>query len=190
MGVLVTGLVLFLATHSISMVNSAWRDRMAARLGEEPWKAAYSVVAIAGLALIVWGYGLARQDPIILYVPPIWLRHVAMLLLVFVFPLIFAAYLPGRIQAVTKHPMLAATKIWAFAHLLANGTLADVVLFGSFLVWAVADRISLKHREQRPVSGAPPSKWNDAIAVALGLALHVAFVRWLHVWLFGVSPIG
>jgi uncharacterized membrane protein len=125
----------------------------------------------------------------VLYVPPVWLRHVALLLLIFVFPLLFAAYLPGRIKTATKHPLLAATKIWAFAHLLANGTLADVILFGSFLVWAVADRISMTHREQRPIPQAPPSKANDAIAIVLGLGVYVAFVLWLHSWLFGVSPI-
>jgi len=189
-GILIAGLVLFFVPHSISIVNSPWRDRAAARIGERPWQGIYSLVAIAGFVLIVWGYGLARQDPVILYVPPVWLRHVALLLMIFVFPLFLAAYLPGRIKAVTKHPMLAATKIWAFAHLLANGTLADVVLFGSFLAWAVADRISMKHREQRPVPGAPPSKYNDLIAVVGGLALYVAFVLWLHAWLFGVSPAG
>jgi uncharacterized membrane protein len=188
--VLIAGLILFFATHSVSIVNSSWRDRVAARIGEGPWKGIYSLVAIAGFVLIVWGYGLARQDPTILYIPPVWLRHVALLLLVFVFPLLLAAYLPGRIKTVTKHPMLVATKLWAFAHLLANGTLADVLLFGSFLAWAVADRISMKHREQRPIPGAPPSKWNDAVAVVVGLALYVAFVLRLHVWLFGVSPVG
>jgi uncharacterized membrane protein len=190
MGILIAGLILFLGTHSISIVNASWRDQMAARLGEWPWKGIYSLMALAGLVLIVWGYGLARQDPVILYLPPLWLRHVALLLLVFVFPLLLATYLPGRIQALTQHPMLAATKLWAFAHLLANGTLADVVLFGSFLAWAVVDRISMKHREQRPIPGAPPSKWNDAIAVVMGLVLYVAFVLWLHAWLIGVSPLG
>lgn len=189
-GVLIAGLILFFGTHSVSIVNSSWRDRVAARIGEGPWKGLYSLVAIAGLVLIVWGFGLARQDPTILYVPPVWLRHVALLLLVFVFPLLLAAYLPGRIKAITKHPMLVATKLWAFAHLLANGTLADLLLFGSFLAWAVVDRISMRHREQRPLPGAPPSPWNDAIAVVVGLVLYVAFVLRLHVWLFGVSPLG
>jgi uncharacterized membrane protein len=187
--VLIAGLILFLAAHSVSIVNEPWRDRMVTRMGERAWQALYSLVAIGGFVLIVWGYGLARQDPVILYVPPLWLRHITLLLMIFVFPLLLATYLPGRIQSATKHPMLAATKIWAFAHLLANGSVADVVLFGSFLIWAVADRISMKHRKQRPIPGAPPSKLNDAIAVVAGLALYVAFVLWLHVWLFGVSPV-
>jgi uncharacterized membrane protein len=112
-----------------------------------------------------------------------------MLLLVFIFPLLLATYLPGRIQKATKHPMLVATKIWALAHLLANGGLADVVLFGGFLAWAVVDRISLKRRTPLPVPGAPPSRINDILAIVLGLGLYVAFVLWLHKMLIGVSPI-
>lgn len=190
MTVLLAGLVIFFAVHSVSIVNASWRDRVAARIGEWSWKGIYSLVALAGLILIVWGYGLARQEPVLLYVPPLWLRHISLLLMLLVFPLLLATYLPGRIKAATKHPMLLATKIWAFAHLLANGMLADVLLFGSFLIWAVADRISMKYREQRPIPAAPPSKANDAIAIVLGLGLYVAFVLWLHARLFGVSPVG
>lgn len=187
---LVIGLVVFLGVHSISIVNAAWRDRMAASMGEWPWKAVYALISLAGLALIVWGYGLARQDPVFLYLPPVWLRHVALLLMIFAFPLLLAAYLPGRIQTLTRHPMLVATKLWALAHLLANGTLADVLLFGSFLAWAVADRISLKRRTPLWAPSLPTSKFNDAIAVGGGLALYAVFLLGLHLWLFGVSPIG
>ena len=190
MSVLVAGLLLFLGVHSVSIVSAPWRDRMAARLGEAGWQGLYGLVALAGLALVVWGYGLARAAPVILYTPPVGLRHVALLLMVFVFPLLLAAYLPGRIQTLTRHPMLLATKLWATAHLLANGSLADVLLFGSFLAWAVADRISLKHRAPRPVPGAPPGKANDLLAVVGGLGLYVAFLFWLHPLLFGVSPLG
>ena len=190
MGVLLLGFVIFFAVHSVSIVNEPWRDRMVAKMGEWPWKGVYSLVAIAGFVLIVWGYGLARSDPVFLYAPPMWLRHLALLLLVPVFPLLLATYLPGRIQAATKHPMLAATKLWAVAHLLANGMLADVLLFGGFLAWAVVDRISMKRRKQRSIPGAPPSKVNDIIAVIFGLALYVAFALWLHTWLIGISPIG
>jgi uncharacterized membrane protein len=189
MTVLLTGLILFFSVHSVSIIHPSCRDRVAARIGEWSWKGIYSVVAIVGLVFIVWGYGLARQEPVIVYVPPPWLRHVTLLLMIFVFPLLLAAYLPGRIKAATQHPMLAATKIWAFAHLLANGMLADILLFGSFLIWAVADRISMKHREQRWIPQAPPSRANDALAIGLGLGLYVAFVFWLHLWLFGVSPL-
>ena len=189
MVVLVLGLVLFFAVHSVSIANEAWRDRMVAKHGERVWQGVYAVLAVVGFVLIVWGYGLARQEPLVVYSPPAWLRHVAMLLLVPVFPLLLAAYLPGRIQAATKHPMLAATKLWAFAHLLANGMLADVLLFGAFLAWSVVDRISMKRRVPRAVPGAPPSKANDVIAVVGGLALYVAFVFWLHTWLIGVAPV-
>jgi uncharacterized membrane protein len=189
MTILIIGLVLFLGVHSLSIVNPSWRDKVATRIGATPWQGLYSIVAIAGFVLIVHGYAQARLDQTILYLPPAWLRHVAMLLLLFIFPLLLATYLPGRIQKTTKHPMLAATKIWAFAHLLANGGLADVILFGGFLVWAVVDRISLKRRTPLPVPGAPPSRLNDVLAIVLGLGLYIAFVLWLHVMLIGVSPI-
>lgn len=190
MVILIIGLMLFFAIHSVAIVNPAWRDRMVEQMGAWPWKGLYALVSLAGFVLIVWGYASAKQAPAILYLPPLWLRHGSLVLLVFVFPLLLAAYLPGRIKAITKHPMLAGTKIWAFAHLLANGALADVILFGSFLVWAVADRISMKRRAQSPILTAPPSKFNDAIAIGVGLMLYVAFVLWWHDWLFGVSPFG
>ena len=186
MSLLIIGLLLFFAAHSVSIVNVSWRDRVAARLGIMTWQGLYALVAMAGLLLIIWGYGLARQDPVVLYLPPVWLPQGATLLQIFVFPLLLATYLPGRIQTATKHPMLVATKLWALAHLLANGTLADVLLFGSFLVWAVADRISLKRRTPPPVSTLPPSPMNDGLVIVLGLALYVAFVFWGHGWLIGV----
>jgi uncharacterized membrane protein len=189
MNVLLLGLLLFLGAHSVSIVNDAWRNRMAAKLGERAWQGLYALVSVAGFVLIVWGYGLARNEPVVLYVPPAWLHMVAVVLLVPVFPLLLAAYLPGRIQAATRHPMLAATKLWAFAHLLANGMLADVLLFGAFLAWAVLDRISMKNRTQRPIPRLPPGRANDLIAVAGGLALYAAFVLWLHGWLIGVPLI-
>ena len=189
MSILVAGLVIFFAVHSVSIFNEPWRDSMVAKLGEWPWKGVYSMAAIVGFMLIVFGYGLARVDPVVLYSPPMWLRHVSLLMLVPVFPLILATYLPGRIQLMTRHPMLVATKLWAVAHLLANGTLSDVLLFGSFLVWAVTDRISMKRRTRHLVPGAPPSRFNDLIAVLFGLVLYAAFVLWLHAWLVGVSPI-
>ncbi|MBU1395441.1 MAG: NnrU family protein [Gammaproteobacteria bacterium] len=190
MSVLLLGLAIFFGAHSVSIVNDPWRNRMAGTIGEWPWKAVYAVVSIAGFVLIVWGYGLARQAPMVLYTPPAWLDSVAMVLLVPVFPLLLAAYLPGRIQTTARHPMLAATKLWAVAHLLANGMLADVLLFGAFLVWAVLDRISMKHRTQRPIPGIPPSRANDVIAVVGGLVLYAAFVLWLHDWLIGVPLAG
>jgi uncharacterized membrane protein len=184
--VLIAGLVVFLGAHSVAIVAPAWRARMIGRMGELPWMALYSMISVAGLVLIIQGYGLARTDPVHLYVPPLWLRHVALLLMIPVFPLLFAAYLPGRIRTALRHPMLVAVKLWAVSHLLANGTLADILLFGGFLVWAVVDRISVGRREPPPPPGLPPGALNDAIAVVGGLALYVAFILWLHAWLFGM----
>jgi uncharacterized membrane protein len=189
MNALLLGLVIFFGAHSVSIVNDPWRNRMAARMGEWPWKGLYALVSIAGFVLIVWGYGLARQDPVVLYTPPAWLHPVAMVLLIPVFPLLLAAYLPGRIQTAARHPMLAATKLWAVAHLLANGMLADVLLFGAFLVWAVLDRISMKQRAQRAIPALPRARANDIIAVIGGLALYAAFVLWLHGALIGAPLI-
>ncbi|MDX1608934.1 MAG: NnrU family protein [Halofilum sp. (in: g-proteobacteria)] len=190
MSVLVVGLLLFLGVHSTSIIAPRWRDRMVARLGEGAWKGLYGAASLVGLVLVIWGYGLARQEPVLLYVPPAGVRHLGLLLLLFVFPLLLATYLPGKIRQRLKHPMLVAVKLWAVAHLLMNGMLADVVLFGAFLGWAVIDRVSLKHRPQREMlASAPPSRYNDAIAVVAGLALYAAFVFGLHRWLIGVPVV-
>jgi uncharacterized membrane protein len=184
---LIAGLLIFLSIHSVSIVAPAWRDKTAARMGEGAWKGAYSLISIASFALLVWGYGIARQDPIVLYTPPIWARSLSAVLMLPVFPLLLATYFPGRIKAALKHPMLAAVKFWALAHLISNGTLADLLLFGGFLAWAVADRISFKRRPQRPLHTLPASKFNDVIAVVLGLVLYAVFMQWLHARLIGVS---
>jgi len=189
MGMLIIGLVLFLGIHTVSIVAPQWREGQIARLGEGPWKGMYSVVSAIGFGLLIYGYGAARQNPVVLYTPPTALRHVALLLMLPVFPLLVAAYVPGRIKAIAKHPMLLATKLWAVAHLFANGTLADVLLFGGFLVWAVADRISVKRRPARPIPAAPARPYNDVIVIVVGLGLYALFVLWAHRWLFGVSPL-
>jgi len=190
MALFLIGLVIFLGVHSIAIVAPAWRDARAAR-HPGAWKGAYSLASIAGFALLIYGYGLARQSPVVLWTPPAGMRHAVLLLMLPVFPLLLAAYLPGRLQRATKHPMLLAVKVWATAHLLANGTLAAVILFGAFLVWAVLDRIAVKRRAApRPLPGAPPAAMNDAIAVIGGLALYALFVGWAHRWLIGVSPLG
>ncbi|TNE78601.1 MAG: NnrU family protein, partial [Gammaproteobacteria bacterium] len=188
MAMLIAGLVIFLGIHSLSIVNEPLRNRLSNSMGEWPFKGAYSVVSLLGLVLIVIGYGAARLEPTVLYTPPGWLRHVAMLLLIPVFPLLFATYFPGRIKATLKHPMLVAVKLWALAHLLANGMLHDVLLFGAFLAWAVVDRISMKRRTQRAIITMPKSGANDAIAVIGGLAVYFITVFWAHQWLIGVSP--
>ncbi len=190
MTTLLAGLVLFLGIHSVSIVAPAWRNATAARLGDPAWKGLYALLSLAGFVLIVLGYAAARQQPVVLWTPPSFMRHVAALLMLPAFVLLLAAYLPGRIRSASRHPMLLATKLWATAHLLANGTLADVVLFGAFLAWAVADRISLKRRAPRAVPGAPRSAANDAIAVVGGLALYGLFAFWAHAAWIGVAPFG
>lgn len=188
MTALIAGLILFLGVHSLSIINEPFRNRLLKSMGYGGFKGVYSLLSLAGLVLIVWGYGMARLEPTLLYQPPNWLRHLAMLLLVPVFPLLFATYFPGKIRAKLKHPMLVAVKLWALAHLLANGMLHDVVLFGSFLAWAVADRISQKRRTPREIPTLPASPANDLIAVVGGLALYVVTVFWLHQWVIGVAP--
>ncbi|HWK85507.1 MAG TPA: NnrU family protein [Caldimonas sp.] len=192
MTLFLAGLVLFLGVHSVSIVAPGWRRTQVAGRGEGPWKGVYSLVSGIGLVLLIVGYGMARREAIVLYTPPALLRHLALAIMLPVFPLLFAAYLPGRIRSTTRHPFLLATKLWATAHLLANGTLVDVLLFGAFLVWAVADRISLKHRsaaEAHDAPAAPARPMNDWIAVIGGLAAYAVIVLWAHRWLIGVSPL-
>ena len=183
---LIAGLVLFLGVHSISIVSYRWRDAMVEKVGHGAWRALHSLVSVVGLALIAYGFGRARENPVILYVAPIWVRDTMIMVMPVVFPIAFAAYLPGLISAVLKHPLLVAVKLWATLHLLVNGSLVDVVLFGSVLAWAVVDRISLKRRPARPVPAAPPWKWNDAIAISLGFAVYVLLVAGGHQWITGL----
>jgi uncharacterized membrane protein len=186
--VLIAGLVLFLGVHSISIVAPTVRDELAARHGPL-YQGCYSILALIGLVLIVYGYAQARLEPIVMYVPPPVLRYVTLILMVAALPLLLAAYLPGRIQTTVKHPMLTAVKAWSLGHLLSNGMLADVLLFGGFLVWAVADRISLKRRTAREVPGLPATRANDLIVVIGGVALAAAFLHGLHNWLFGIPVV-
>ena len=185
---LILGIVIFLGVHSVSIFAITWRDAMAARLGHA-WRALYSLFSIIGFMLIVYGYGLARLNPTVLYTPPIGFHYASSVLMIFVFPLIFATYLPGKIQSAMKHPMLVATKTWAFAHLLSNGTVADVLLFGGFLAWAVADRISMKRRQPRKIPSLPSNSYNDIIAITLGLIMFAAFLHVLHTRLIGMPII-
>ena len=187
---LLLGLLLFFGVHSTAIVAPLWRDRSMLRLGGAAWRTLYSVLSLAGLLLIIHGFALARTAPTVWYTPAAWLHRVALVLMVPVFPLLLAAYFPGRIQAAAKHPMLVAIKLWATAHLLANGMAADVLLFGSFLAWAVIDRMSLKRRSLRARVGAAPSPWNDPMVAVVGLAAYLVFALWAHRWLFGVAPFG
>jgi uncharacterized membrane protein len=186
MTLLLAGLVLFLGIHSLIIFAPGMRERLVRSLGHNGWRGIHSLFSLAGLVLIFVGYGQARHAPVVLYTPPFWMRHVTFTLMVPVFPLILAAYFPGRIRAALKHPMLVAVKVWALAHLLANGALADVLLFGGFLAWAVANRISLKRRAPTLNVSSALRALNDAIAVVLGLALYAATLLWLHRVLIGV----
>src|SRR5512139_1618171 len=187
---LIVGLLLFLGVHSIAIVAPAWRNAMAARLGDVSWKALYAAISVIGFVVLVHGYALARVEPVVLYTPPAWTRHLAALLMLPVFPLLFSAYLPGRIKAAVKHPMLTATKAWALSHLLVNGNLADVLLFGGFLEWAVLDRISVGKRAatQKTLIQGTPTRFNDVLAVVAGLAVYVVVVAWAHQRFIGVAP--
>lgn len=189
MPTLIAGLLLFFGLHSISMVAPGWRDDMVQRLGEGAWKGLYSLLSGIGLTLMIVGFAHARAHAAVLYAPPAVLRYLTFLLMLPVFPLLLAAYLPGRIQSRTKHPMLAAIKFWAAAHLLAIGALPDVLLFGAFLVWAVFDRISVKRRPPRPRHLPPPMRYGDLVAIVVGLGLYVLFVLKLHAIIIGVAPL-
>jgi uncharacterized membrane protein len=192
MSALILGLALFFGTHSVRIVADDWRSAQVARLGLNTWKGLYSLVAIAGFVLIVWGYGSARADPIVVFAPPLWTRHLAALLTLPAFVLLAAAYVPGtRIKAKVGHPMVVGTKVWAFAHLLANGMLADVLLFGSFLAWAILDYVAARRRDRAAgtvLATGPVSR--DVIAIVGGLAAWAVFALWLHVLLIGVRPFG
>jgi uncharacterized membrane protein len=189
---LVAGLVVFLGVHSSRMLVDGWRSRTIERLGAKPWKAFYALVSLAGLALLVWGYGVARQQPVQLWSPPVGLRHAAALLTWFAFVLLAAAYVPGnQIKARLHHPMLLGTKVWALAHLLANGTLAGAILFGSFLLWAVTMFASARRRDRREaVRYAPGRASRTVITLAAGTVAWAVFAFWLHGLLIGIRPIG
>jgi uncharacterized membrane protein len=191
MWILIVGLAVFLGMHSIAIVAPGARARAVQRFGEGRWKAVYGAVSLAGFWLIVHGFQAARSSHLQLYLyePPGWMRHVTLVLMVPVFPLVFAAYLPGRIKTAAKQPMLAGVKLWALAHLLSNGTLADLLLFGGFLCWAVLDFVSLRRRP-RPIPTAPPGRFNDLLAVVLGLGLYGLTLGWAHLRLIGVAPLG
>lgn len=193
MTALLLGLVLFLGTHSVRIVADGWRTRTLARLGEGVWKGGYSLFSLAGLALIVVGYGQARLDPVILWSPPTAMRHVAALLTLFAFILLAAAYVPRNgIRARLRHPMVLGVKVWALAHLLANQTLADVLLFGGFLVWAVLNFRDARARDRAAGADvvAPNALVFTLLTVAVGMLAWAGFAFWAHGALFGVRPFG
>jgi len=191
MSVLIFGLAIFLGMHSLRIFVPAWRERQVARLGLLPWKGLYSAVSVAGLAAIIWGFGLARQHPALLYVPPMWLRHLNALFTLVAFVLLATAYVPRNwFKAKLGHPMLLAVKAWAFGHLLATGMLRDVVLFGAFLAWAIALFAVLRRRDRLLGTPYPAGTLRgDVVAVAVGVVAWAAFAFWLHQALIGVNPL-
>lgn len=190
--ILILGLVIFLGVHSIRIVAGDWRTQQIARLGAGPWKGLYALASLVGLVLIVYGFGLARAQPVILWMPPVWMRHLAALLTIPAFVLLAAAYVPGnRMKAALGHPMVAGVKLWAFAHLLANGTLAAAVLFGAFLVWAMVYFTSARQRDRAAGIRYPAgASKGDAVTMVVGLIAWAAFAFLLHGWLIGVRPLG
>ena len=192
MTALILGLILFLGTHSVRIYADGWRSAQIARRGPGAWKGLYTLVSLIGFGLIVWGYGLARQQPVALWAPQPWARHLASLLMLFSFILLVAAYVPKNgVKSWLHHPMVLGVKLWALAHLLANHTLADLLLFGSFLGWAVLSFRAARQRDRAPHTVYPHGTVaGTLIAVAVGVVAWAAFAFWAHAWLFGVSPMG
>lgn len=190
MAILILGLLIFIGVHSIRLVAPSWRDAQLARFGEHGWRGLFSVASLVGFVLIVWGYGIARRTSTILWMPPLGIRHLTALLVAIAFVLIAAAYIPGnRIKRAIGHPMMAGAAIWALGHLLANGTLNAVVLFGVFLIWGAAGLVICRRRDQAAGVRYPEGTVaGDAKAVIVGLVAWAIFAFVLHRWLIGVSP--
>jgi uncharacterized membrane protein len=192
MTILLIGLVLFLGAHSLRIFASGWRSAQIARIGEKPWKGIISVISLVSFVLIIWGYGLARADPanMVLYAPPLWTRHLASLLTLLAFVLLVAAYVPrNHFKQKLGHPMAASVKIWALAHLLANGRLGDVLLFGAFLVWAILSFTAGRKRDRLAGTVYPRGTLAmDAVTLAVGFVLWAVFAFYLHRAWIGVAP--
>jgi uncharacterized membrane protein len=191
MAILVLGLVIFLGLHSTRMVSESGREKAIARIGEGPWKGIYSLISAIGFVMIVWGFARARFEAPQLWTPPPGARHVTMLLML-VAVILFASYLFKRshITVAVHHPMLWSVFLWSAGHLLANGSAADLVLFGAFLVWSAADLASAYARNRRNGVVYPaPQLAATAGAVVAGLVVYALLIGGLHLWLFGVSPL-
>ena len=192
MSALILGLLMFLGMHSARIVAEGWRTQVITQRGPGAWKGLYTVVSLVGLGLVIWGYGQARLAPVVLWAAPVWTRHLAALLVLVALVLLAAAQVPGNgIKARLHHPMVLGVNVWALAHLLANNTLADLLLFGSFLVWAVLDFRSSRQRDRAAGTVYPPGTAGRTVAaVALGVLLWVVLAFGAHQWLFGVRPFG
>lgn len=189
---LIAGLVLFLGVHSVRIFANDWRSAQLAQRGEAIWKLGYSALSIAGFVLIVWGYGLARQSPMVLWPTPRGMNHLAALLTLLAFVLLVATYMPrNAIKAKLRHPMILGVKVWALAHLLANNTLADLLLFGSFLIWAMLSFRAARQRDrQQPLVRLASNGLATAATVVVGVVAWAAFAFWGHLALIGVRPLG
>lgn len=192
MALLLLGLAIFLGVHSTRIVADGWRARMIGRVGALPWKALFALVSIVGLVITVIGFRQARAESMVLYVTPGWTKHVTALLMVLAMILFVAAYIPKNwFRARFHHPQVVAVKTWALSHLLAVGVLADVVLFGAFLVWAVLSFSAARRRDRlHHVTYAPGNAVGTAITVATGLVAWSVFALLLHGPLIGVRPLG
>ena len=192
MALLIAGLILFLGAHSTRVFADDWRTRTLERIGELKWKGLVTALSIAGFVLMIVGYDQARMTPIALWQPPLWTRHVAVLFNLLAFVLVAAAYVPRNIiKSKIGHPVIAGVKIWALAHLLANGNLADVLLFGAFLIWAVLDFRVSRRRDRMNATVYPSAAMaNSLLTLVVGLGAGVVFMLWLHVRWVGVSPLG
>lgn len=192
MAYLILGLVLFLAVHSVRIVADGWRTRTIARIGEGPWKGLYSVVSLVGLGLIIWGFSQARMMPTLLWSPPMGMRHLAWLLTWLAFVLLVAAYVPGNhFKAWLHHPMVLGVKAWALAHLLVNGNLAHVLLFGAFLAWAVLDFASARRRDRAgAVRYASGRVLPTLVTLVVGTLAWAGFALWLHGMWIGIRVMG
>lgn len=190
MTLLIVGLLMFLGSHSVSMLASQWRERTRTRLRPGPWRGLSSLVAIAGFVLIIWGFGRARQADTLLYTPLTSLRYLTGAFTVVAFTLFVAAYVPrNHLKAALGHPMLASVVLWSAGHLLVTGTLGDAILFGSFLAWGVADLVVSRRRDKRLGTSYPSGTVaGDAICGMIGLAVWAVFAFWLHLRWIGVSP--
>ena len=192
MTALIAGLVLFLGVHSVRIVADPWRSAMLAKLGDKGYKGLYSIASLAGLVLLVWGFGQARQQPVLLWPAMVWTRHLAALLMLLSFVLLAAAYVPGNsIKARLHHPMMLGVKVWALAHLLANNTLGDTVFFGAFLVWSVLAFRAARGRDRSAGTVYAPGRTGPTVtAVLIGVVAWAVFAFWGHAIVIGVRPFG
>ena len=192
MNMLVLGLVIFLGVHSVRIVADGWRSAQIARFGENAWKLSYSLLSLIGFGLVVWGFGLARQEVHHVWNPPAGLRHASATLTLLAFILVTATYVPrNAIKPLVHHPMLLGVQLWALAHLLIGGTVAQVTLFGSFLAWAVLCYLAARKRDLAAGTVYPPgTSGATAVTVIAGGAAWALFAFWLHGLLIGVRPFG